>query len=63
MPTEFRNAAAQLTRRGLLAGAGAIALLVAGMTGVQAQSTLERIQTEGKITIGIHNGVPWGVPG
>lgn len=60
MQTEFRKVVARFTRRSLLAGIGAAALLATGITGAYAQSTLERIKSEGKITIGIHNGVPWG---
>lgn len=37
-----------------------LALTALSTAGALAQSTLERVREQGKITIGIHNAVPWG---
>ena len=50
----------QVTRRTAMATIGASLLLSATTFGVQAQSGLERVTSEGKVTVGIHNRWPWG---
>ncbi|NGO53896.1 ectoine/hydroxyectoine ABC transporter substrate-binding protein EhuB [Allomesorhizobium camelthorni] len=44
----------------VLTGAAVLALGAVVATVAQAQSTLDRVVKEGKISIGIHNAVPWG---
>jgi polar amino acid transport system substrate-binding protein len=51
------------TFRSLAAGAVALIAIGAGTLVGHAQTTLERIVSSGKITVGIHNRAPWGFRG
>lgn len=42
---------------------GTCAILALSGTSAMAETTLERILSEGKITVGIHNRAPWGYKG
>jgi polar amino acid transport system substrate-binding protein len=53
----------KIARRAVLAGAAAMISAGVACLPAAAQSTLERIKSEGKITIGIHNRAPWGFRG
>ncbi|MBB4398507.1 ectoine/hydroxyectoine ABC transporter substrate-binding protein EhuB [Bradyrhizobium sp. ERR14] len=50
----------EFSRRAVLAGSAALALLGTGISAAYAQSITDRVLKEGKITIGIHNRSPWG---
>ena len=63
MQKDFEMAGRNPTRRRLLTLAGAAALMFSGVASAQGQSALERILSEKKITVGIHNGKPWGFKG
>ncbi|MBK3662785.1 ectoine/hydroxyectoine ABC transporter substrate-binding protein EhuB [Bradyrhizobium diazoefficiens] len=47
----------------MLIGSAALAVSGAGASAVSAQSITDRVLKEGKITIGIFNGEPWGFVG
>ncbi|WP_159587944.1 ectoine/hydroxyectoine ABC transporter substrate-binding protein EhuB [Chelativorans xinjiangense] len=53
----------KMTRRAVIGGAATALALGAVVFSTAAQSTLERIKSEGKITVGIHNRAPWGFRG
>ncbi|MBI1774373.1 MAG: ectoine/hydroxyectoine ABC transporter substrate-binding protein EhuB [Proteobacteria bacterium] len=51
-----------LRRRSVLCSLALAAMMTWSMA-AQAQGTLQRVRSEGKITVGIHNGAPWGYLG
>lgn len=53
----------ELSRRTALTGSAALVMFGAGASAVSAQSITDRVLKEGKITIGIFNGEPWGFVG
>lgn len=50
----------KITKRGLIGGLAAATAFATSMVPASAQSTLERIKAERKITIGVANTRPWG---
>ncbi|MET4037926.1 MULTISPECIES: ectoine/hydroxyectoine ABC transporter substrate-binding protein EhuB [unclassified Bradyrhizobium] len=50
----------EFSRRVVLSGITALATFGASVSVATAQSITDRVLKEGKITIGIHNGAPWG---
>ncbi|TIR62514.1 MAG: transporter substrate-binding domain-containing protein, partial [Mesorhizobium sp.] len=50
----------EICRRAFVVGSAALAISSSRVSVATAQSITDRVLTEGKLTIGIHNRAPWG---